>query len=143
MRPGRGRRHPSPRGTGEQTLPDQEGLGHLLHGLTLLPHRDGERGQADRAAAEQFQQRLQHRAVQPVQAPGVHLVHREGRGGDVLGDPAVRLDLRVVPDAAQQAVGDAGVPRERPAISAAPSASISTSSRLAERWTTRSSSPGS
>src|SRR5690606_8177423 len=42
------------------------------------------------------------------QAPGVHLVHLEGRRGDLPVDPAVRLDLRVVADAAQQAVGDAG-----------------------------------
>lgn len=129
-------------GAGEQALPYEEGFGDLFHCLTLLPHGYGERGQADRSAAEQLEQGLQHAPVEAVQAPGVDLVDGEGGRGDLLGDQAIGLDLGVVADPAQQAVGDAGVPRERPAISAAPVASISTSSRPAERWITRSSSAG-
>lgn len=132
-----------PGGAGQQTFAYEEGLGDLFHGLALLPHRDRERGEADRPAAEQLEQGLQDTAVEPVETAAVDLVHLEGRPGDVPGDEAVGLDLRVVPDAAQQAVGDTGVPRERPAISAAPAGSISTSRRLAERWMTRSSSMGS
>ncbi|GAA3155408.1 hypothetical protein GCM10017687_86770 [Streptomyces echinatus] len=108
MRPCRGRGHPAARGTGEQALPDQERLGDLLHGLPLLPHRDGEGGQADRSAAEQLQQRLQDRAVEAVEAAGVDLVDGEGGGRDLAGDHPVGLDLRIVADAAQQTVGDAG-----------------------------------
>lgn len=133
----------SARGTGQQSLPYEEGFGDLLDGLALLPHGDGERGQADRSPAEQLEQRFEDTAVEPVEAAAVDLVDLEGGSGDVLGDEAVGLDLRVVPYAAQQPVGDAGVPRERPAISAAPAGSISTSRRFAERWMTRSSSVGS
>ncbi len=57
----------------------RKGFGDLLHGLPLLPHRDGERGQADRSAAEQLQQGFQDGAVEPVEAARVDLVHREGR----------------------------------------------------------------
>ncbi len=40
------------RGSGEQAGPDEKRLTHLLDGVGLLTHRDGERGQADRPAAE-------------------------------------------------------------------------------------------
>src|SRR5690242_17003603 len=112
---GRGR-HPAARCTGEQSLPYEEGLGDLLDGLALLPHRDRERGQTDRAAAEQLEQGLQDTAVEPVEAAGVDLVDLERGRGDLARDDPVRLDLRVVPDAAQQTVGDtgraAGAPRD-------------------------------
>ena len=50
MGPGGGGRDPAAGRAGEQALADEEGFGDLLHGLTLLPHRDGERGQSDRSA---------------------------------------------------------------------------------------------
>ena len=77
---------PAARGTGEQPLPYEEGLGDLLDGLALLPHRDGERGQADRSAAEELEQGLEHPPVEPVEAAGVDLVDRQGRLGDLPGD---------------------------------------------------------
>lgn len=99
---------PSARGAREQALADEEGFGDLLDGLALLPHRDGERGQADRPAAEQLEQGLQDSAVQPVEAARVDLVDLERGGRDVAGDDPVGLDLGVVADPAQQAVGDPG-----------------------------------
>lgn len=134
---------PSAGRAGEETLADEEGFGHLLDGLALLPHRDREGGQADRAAAEELEQGLQDSAVEAVEATGVDLVDLERCRGDVACDDSVGPDLGVVPDPAQQPVGDTGRAAERPAISAAPSEPISTSSRLAERWMTRSSSAGS
>ena len=41
----------------EQALTDQEGFGDRLHGLGLLPHRNGQGGQAHRAAVELAHQR--------------------------------------------------------------------------------------
>lgn len=108
MGPGRRGGDPAPRRPGQQTFPYQEGLRDLLDRLALLPHGHCEGRQAHRAAAEELQQRAEHRPVQPVQAPGVDLVHPECRGGDGAVDPAVRLDLGVVTDAAQQPVGDTG-----------------------------------
>lgn len=132
----------APRRPGQQPFPYQEGLGDLLDRFALLAHGYREGGQPDGAAAEEFQQGAEHRPVQPVETSGIDLVDPEGHGGDGAVDPPVRLDLGVVPDAPQQPVGDTGVPRERPAISAAPSVSIATSRRRAERWMTRSSSVG-
>lgn len=108
MGPGRRGGDPAPRRPGQQTFPYQEGFRDLLDRLALLPHGHCEGGQAHRAAAEELQQRAEHRPVQPVQAPGVDLVHPECRGGDGAVDPAVRLDLGVVADAAEQPVGDTG-----------------------------------
>lgn len=142
MRPGSGGRDPAARRPGQQSFPYEEGLGDLLDGLPLLPHGDRQGGQADRAAAEELQQRAEDGTVQPIESAGVNLVHLEGGRGDLPVDRSFRLDLGVVADPAQQPVGDTGVPRERPAISAAPSTSISTSRRRAERWMTRSSSAG-
>lgn len=143
MRPGRGGGDPPTRGTGQQAFAYEEGFGDLLDRLALLSHGDRESGEADGAAAEELDQRFEDGAVEPVEATAVHLVDAEGHPGDVTGDVPVGLDLRVVTDPTQQSVGDTGVPRERPAISAAPWASISTSRRFAERWMTRSSSAGS
>src|SRR5882757_5914901 len=98
MCPCRRCRHPATGSTGEQSLPYEERLGDLLHGLTLLPHRDRECGQADRTAAEELEQGFEHSTVQAVEAARIHLVHGESRRGDVLRDEAVGLDLRVVAD---------------------------------------------
>lgn len=99
--PGRG-------GPGQESLPYQEGLRHLLDRLALLPHGHRERRQTHRAAAEEPQQRLEHRAVEAVESAGVHLVHPQGGGSHLPGDQAVHLDLGIVTDAAQQPVGDTG-----------------------------------
>jgi hypothetical protein len=77
MRPRGGGGDASARGAGQQPLPYEEGLGDLLDGLALLPHGDRERGQADRAAAEQLEQRFEDTAVEPVEAAPVDLVDLE------------------------------------------------------------------
>ena len=75
MLPRRGQSHTTARGTTDQTLTHQVRLGNRLHGLRLFTHRNGEGGQTHRAAAELVNQRLQHGAVQAVQAARIHLVH--------------------------------------------------------------------
>ncbi len=107
MSPCRGGRDPAPGSTGEQPLPYQERLGDLLHGLALLADGDGEGGQPDGTAAEQLEQGFEHGPVEPVEPAPVHLVHLQGGTGHLAVDHAVGPDLRVVPDPAQQAVGDA------------------------------------
>ncbi len=86
MRPCGGRRDPPARGTGQQSLPYEEGLGDLLDGLPLLPHRDGQRGEPDRAAAEQLEQGVEDTAVEAVETAGVDLVDLQGGRGDVARD---------------------------------------------------------
>lgn len=92
--------------TGQQPLAYEEGFGHLLDGLPLLPHGHGERGEADGPAAEELEEGFEDTTVEAVEAAAVHFVHREGGPGDVLVDDAVGLDLGVVADPAQQTVGD-------------------------------------
>src|SRR4051794_26669692 len=69
-------------GAGGQAGPDQVGLRHLLHRALPLPDRDGKGGDADRPAAEAPDQRVQHGAVEPVQAQVVHVIDGEGGPGD-------------------------------------------------------------
>jgi hypothetical protein len=98
---------PCPRGTGEEADPDQERLGDLLHGLPLLPHGDGQGGDADGSAPEVPAQHLDDGAVEGVEPQLVDLVQLEAAAGHVVGDHAVGLDLGVVADPAEQPVGDA------------------------------------
>ncbi len=106
MLPGRRRGHPAARRAGDQARPHQEGLGDDLDGLGLLPHRDGQRRQADRAAAEAAHERAKHRQVEPVQPALVHLVQFQRRPGAVPGHDAIAAHLGEVAHAAQQPVGD-------------------------------------
>ena len=85
----------------------QEGLRDLLDGLALLPHRDGQGGDAHRPAAEAAAQHVEHRPVEPVEAGLVDLVELEGRARHRQGHHTVGAHLGVVADPAQQPVGDA------------------------------------
>ena len=69
------------RGAHHETLTDQVGLGNGLHGLRLLPHAHGQRGEPDRTPVEPRAQGLEHLAVEPVQAQGVHLEDLERAAG--------------------------------------------------------------
>src|ERR1700733_6878988 len=106
--PARAGGDPAARRPGEQAVPDQERLGDRLDGLRLLPYRDGEGGQANRAAAEPPDQGVEHSPVEAVEAELVHLVQLERGPGELPGDQAVGADLGVVADPAQQAVSDPG-----------------------------------
>ena len=53
--------------------------------LRLLPHGDRERRDADRAAAEAHDQRLEHGAVEPVQPEVVDVVEGERGPGHLRG----------------------------------------------------------
>ena len=82
----RGRAAPARRAHEEAAL-EQVGLVDVLDRVLLLLDRDGERGEADRAAAEALADRDQDLAVQPVQALVVDLEQFQrgvgGRGVDV------------------------------------------------------------
>src|SRR4051812_28753210 len=107
MVPGGLRRHPSARGPREQPGPHQERLAHLLDGVGLLPHGDGEGRDAHRATPEAHHQGLEDGAVEAVQPEVVDVVERERGTGHLAGHPAVGLDLGEVAHAAEQPVGDA------------------------------------
>src|ERR1022692_4614575 len=112
MFPGGGGSHPAAWRPGYQSGPDQERLGDDLDRLRLLADRDGEGGQADRAAPEPDDQRPEHRPVEAVQALLVDLVQFEGRAGEITGDHPIGTDLGVIADPPEQPVGD---PRGSPA----------------------------
>src|SRR3954447_5962256 len=65
---------PASGGAGQQPCPDEERLGDGLDRLGLLGHRDRQRGQPYRAAAEPTEQRVEDRPVEPVEAELVDLV---------------------------------------------------------------------
>src|SRR3954471_8571395 len=106
-RPGR---DASARRTRQEAAAHQERLCDLLHRLALLSHRYGERGDADRTAAEAPTQGVQYRPVEPVEAEGVDLVEVEGTVRHVAGDDALGPHLGVVAHPAEQAVCDARCP---------------------------------
>ena len=68
MPPSGCRGDPAPRRTGEETLPDQERLGHLLDRLPLLPHGDRERREAHRRGALTTAEGVGEGAGGPVEA---------------------------------------------------------------------------
>src|SRR4051812_19748584 len=97
----RGRAAPA-RGAQDEPALEQVGLVDVLDRVLLLVHRDRERGQTNRSAAEALADRRKDLAVEAVQALGVdaHRVQRRVRRGGV--DAAVALDLRVVAYALEQ-----------------------------------------
>ena len=107
MRPCLAGGHTTPGRAGDHSGAHQERLAHLLDGGGFLPHRDGQRGHPDRAAAETAGERRQHGPVQPIQAEFVDVVDLQRGLGDVAGDHPVGANLGVVANPAQQPVGDA------------------------------------
>src|SRR5437762_6824565 len=67
------RGHTAPGRALEEAALEQVGLVDVLDGVLFLPHRDRQRGQADRAAAEFLADRGQDLAVEAVQAEVVDL----------------------------------------------------------------------
>ena len=78
----------------------------FLDGGGVLADRDGERVEADRAAAELVDDGFEDALVHFVEAVVVDLDHGEGGDGGWAVDDAVGADLGVVADPAQQGVGD-------------------------------------
>ena len=72
--PGRRRSQSAARCSHQETLPDEERLGHFFDRLAFLADRDGQRRQAHRPAAETAAHRVQDLAVQPIEPQ--HIVHR-------------------------------------------------------------------
>ena len=108
MREGGVGRDPPSRGALEEALLEQIGLVDVLDRVRLLSHRDRQRAEADRAAAELGADRAQDLAVQPVEPGRVHLEHVEGVGGHARVYMACPAHLGEVADPLQQAVRHPG-----------------------------------
>ena len=104
MLPRRGQSHTTARSTTNQALTHQVRLSNRLHCLGLFTHRNGEGRQTHRAAAELVNQRLQHGAVQAVQAARIHLVHVQRGCGITRIDAVHAVHQRPVTHTAQQTV---------------------------------------
>ena len=126
--PGRGaprprRGHPAARRADQQPLAHEERLGDRLDGLGLLAHGDGEGGQPDRSPAEAAAQRVEHGAVEPVEARARRRRRAPARPGPrPVTTPSPRTWAQSRTRRSSR-LAMRGVPRDRPAISAAPSAS--------------------
>lgn len=134
--PRRPRRHPTPRGAGDEAGAHEVRLADLLDGRNLFTDGERERPDAHGPSAVPGDERGEHRPVEPVEAAAVDVEDDERRAGDVEGDAAVGVDVRVVPHPPEQPVGNAGVPRDREATSAAASRVMSTPRIPAARTTT-------
>ena len=114
---------PSPRGrAGAVQQPElhQVRLVDFFDRVFFLAERGGDRIQAHRAA-EIFLDNSQHQvAVDFVEAVLVNAEHRERVARNTERDVALGAHFGEIADAAQQAIGERGVPRLRRAISAAP-----------------------
>ena len=98
---------PAPGRPVEEADAHEEGLVDALDRVLFLVDGRGDRADADRAAAEVLDDGREDLAVDVVEAEGVDLHHVQGPLGFFGGDDAVALDVDIVADAAQQAVGDA------------------------------------
>ena len=68
-----------------QTTVDR--FGNRLYCFWLLTHGHRDGGHANRAATKTHTENMQNRAVEPVETPGIHLEHLEGRVGSTsIGD---------------------------------------------------------
>src|SRR5262245_41517531 len=99
--------HAPARGALQEPTLDEERLQHVLDRVALLADRVREVVDSNRSAAELLHHRAEELAIHDVQADRVDVEHRERRVGHVAGDHALRLHLRVVAHAPQQAVRDA------------------------------------
>ena len=127
-------------GAVEEADLDEEGFVDLFEGVLLFGQRGGEGVEADRAAVIFFDDGAQQAAVEFVEAVGVDLEQGErGLGGGAV-DFSVARTWAKSRTRRRRRLAMRGVPRERMAISAAPSWSMGTLSTSAERWTTKRSS---
>jgi hypothetical protein len=127
-------------GAVEEADLDEEGFVDLFEGVLLFGERGGQRVEADRAAVVFLDDGAEQAAVELVEAVGVDLEHFEG--GLAVGRsmwPAARTWAKSRTRRSRR-LAMRGVPRERMAISAAPSWSMGTPRTSAERSTTKRSS---
>ena len=82
----------------------QERLVYFLECAGVLPDGHRKRVEADRPAVELVDDRPEDSHVHIVEAVLVHVQPAEGRFGDLVCDHTVGLDLRVIPNPAQQPV---------------------------------------
>src|SRR5947209_5501004 len=107
MLEGGGRRDAAARGALDQAALEEVRLVDFFDRVRLLGDRDRERREADGAAAELLRDREQDVAVEPVERGRVDLEQLERAACDGAADAAVAVDLGVVADPSQEAVGDA------------------------------------
>ena len=144
VRPGPGGGHPAARGALDQALLEQERLVGVLDGVGLLPHALRQRGQAHRLAAEAAAERVEDGPVDLVQARA--RPRRTGPGPPRRCGPVTTPSPRTSTKSRTRRssrLAIRGVPRDRSAMRAAPSASTRTPSRRADRSTMACSSVGS
>ncbi|CFM09835.1 Uncharacterised protein [Bordetella pertussis] len=106
MAPGRQRGGAAARRALQVAVLDQIRLDDVFDGVALFADRRRQAVHADRAAVELVHDGFEQLAVHDIQALRVHIQHGQRAAGGVLVDHAVRLDLRIVAHAPQQAVGD-------------------------------------
>src|SRR6266508_2077533 len=114
VRVGRERRLPSCRRADEESKLEEEGLHNLCERLRFVVDGGGNSLEPHRTPPVLLDDGLQEASVEPVKTCQVHALAGERvvrRGGR--HDPAA-LDLDVVPDTAQEAVGDARRPARAP-----------------------------
>ena len=108
MLPCGGRADPASRRAHQEAQLHQEGLVDVLDGHRVLAGSRREGIQTHRAAAELVHHAGEHLAVGAVEAQLIHALHGDGLSGDLQRDLPGSLDLRVVPDPLEHAIGDAG-----------------------------------
>src|ERR1041384_2400331 len=91
----------------EVALHDEVRLIDFLEGVRFLTNGDGERTDADRAAAKLHDDGFEDALIHLVEAILVDLEDGERLIGDGAGDAALMADLRIVAHAAEEVVGDA------------------------------------
>ena len=122
-------------GAVEEADLDEEGFVDLFEGVLLLGEGGGEGVEADWAAVVLLYDGAQEAAVELVEAVGIDLEQREsGLGGGAVDVPWARTSAKSR-TRRRRRLAMRGVPRERMAISAAPSWSMGTPMTSAERRT--------
>ena len=137
---------PSARSSDDEPLLQQEGLVHVLQGARVLAQRARQRGKAHRLAAKGLRQKRQDLVAPPSSAskPSSSTSKKESASRAtcwVMTPPARTCAMSRT--RFNRRLASLGVPRERLAISAAPSSSIATPSLTAECTTISFNSSGS
>src|SRR3989442_14673218 len=97
----------TPRRALEESLLDEIGLEDVFDRVAFFADGGCEVVDADRAAGELGEHRLQELAIHDVETGGVDVEHRQRGIGDLARDLAVGTYFCEVADAAQQAAGEA------------------------------------
>ncbi len=95
------------RGALEVALHDEEGFMDLLQGAGFFADGDGEGGDTGGPTLVADGKGFEEAHVHLIEAIGINLKHVESGISGFAGDAAIRADLGVVPDPAEEVIGDA------------------------------------